>query len=277
MGVSSLAIVVRFLHFGPPAKPLFGALHGGRRLRQPASGVVLCNPFGEEAARSHRIYRVLARDLEAKGYPTLRFDYHGTGDSAGETAEGSVDLWLDDIVTAVEELAEEAKPKRMALLGLRLGGSLAALAAARRRLTIAHLLLWDPVVRGRAYLRELSVAHAAYMRSELAEWREPSGSDDAPSEALGTPLDPALREAIAAVDLTALDLSCDQVTVVSTQPGQQDMAALKQHLEGSSATRATWLEVATTTPWNSDEALNSAIIPKDVMNTLVEHIEAVSS
>jgi len=33
----------------------------------------------------HRTYRHLADRLTARGLPTLRFDYDGTGDSAGES------------------------------------------------------------------------------------------------------------------------------------------------------------------------------------------------
>src|SRR5882757_6389331 len=39
---------------------LLGSLHQPQRLRARSTAVLLCNPFGEEAARAHRSYRVLA-------------------------------------------------------------------------------------------------------------------------------------------------------------------------------------------------------------------------
>lgn len=238
--------------------------------------MVLCNPFGEEAIRAHRVYRIMARDLEQHGHPALRFDYRGTGDSAGASDEVSLESWLDDIAIAVAELMDKAKPKRLALIGLAFGGALAALAVTRRELSIHHLLLWDPVIRGDAYLRSLFDAHQSYMRSELPTWRDrrPTSADGDPTEALGTPIPDELRSAMAAVDLTKLDLPCDEITVVSTQRGP-DVDALRKHLDRN-AGRVTWLDVRPDTAWNSDEALNSAVIPKNVVDTLVSRVQAVS-
>src|ERR1051325_66360 len=62
-------------------QPLFAWLH------YPANpsghGVVLCAPLGYEQVHAHRSFRVLADQLAAAGVTALRFDYHGTGDSAG--------------------------------------------------------------------------------------------------------------------------------------------------------------------------------------------------
>jgi uncharacterized protein len=93
--------------------------------------VLLCNPFGEEAARAHRIYRVLATQLERSGYSVLRFDYSGTGDSMGESGDVSVIGWLDDIALAANELTLAVGARKLVAIGLRLGGTLAALAALR--------------------------------------------------------------------------------------------------------------------------------------------------
>jgi pimeloyl-ACP methyl ester carboxylesterase len=62
----------------------------------------------------------------------LRFDFRGCGDSEGDEAVAGTDAWRDDIGTAVEELKRRAGAARVALAGLRLGGTLAAQAAAGR-------------------------------------------------------------------------------------------------------------------------------------------------
>jgi len=67
-------------------RSLLGALHQPQRLRPRSTAVLLCNPFGEEASRSHRIYRVLATQLERAGFAALRFDYSGTGGLGGRRA-----------------------------------------------------------------------------------------------------------------------------------------------------------------------------------------------
>ena len=85
--------------------------------------MLLCNPFGEEASRAHRTFRVLATQLERAGYATLRFDYSGTGDSLGESTPPTLDAWLADIGAAAEHLRAASGAQRLAIIGLRLGGA----------------------------------------------------------------------------------------------------------------------------------------------------------
>ncbi|MDE2122022.1 MAG: alpha/beta hydrolase, partial [Betaproteobacteria bacterium] len=85
------------LRLDPLGRDLF-ALHqpaaaGARRHH----GVLICNPFGQEAIRAHRFLRVLSERLSASGFDVLRFDYFGTGDSAGTEAEADLDTWVRDI------------------------------------------------------------------------------------------------------------------------------------------------------------------------------------
>ena len=68
--------------FGPETRPLFGWVS------RPAGGLarggaILCPPMGEEGRAAHRTFRRLAEELAAAGIVALRFDYDGTGDSAG--------------------------------------------------------------------------------------------------------------------------------------------------------------------------------------------------
>src|ERR1017187_9509555 len=93
------------LHFGVPGRPLLGFYHP-RAEGAPgrAAGVVLCSPIGTDHTRPDWTYRHLAERLAAAGFPCLRFDLSGTGDSAGdELGAGTVRNWVEDIGAAVEE------------------------------------------------------------------------------------------------------------------------------------------------------------------------------
>ena len=70
--------------------------------------------------------------LAARGVHSLRFDYFGTGDSAGETTEADLKGWCGDIETAIDELTHMTGCRRVILIGMRLGGTLAAEVAAKR-------------------------------------------------------------------------------------------------------------------------------------------------
>ena len=141
--------------FGESTLQLFGAYHpangGGAR------GVLLCYPWAREYLLAHATFRLLAQRLADHGWHALRFDYRGTGDSAGDARAGGQAEWLQDVNTAVEELCEMATISSLALVGLRHGATLAALAAARRS-DVDRLVLWDPVYDGRRYLAEIGAA-----------------------------------------------------------------------------------------------------------------------
>lgn len=146
------SVFLEAFYFGPSATYLFGAYHpptnGNRR-----EGIVLCNPFGQEYLRAHRSLRRLAINLSALGYAVLRFDYRGTGDSAGTIDGVTADDWQEDIRLAVQELIDIAAVPKVALLGLRVGALLAAQVAANNP-QISRLVMWDPIVHGQVYIDE---------------------------------------------------------------------------------------------------------------------------
>jgi len=255
-------------------RQLLGALHQPQRLRHRGTAVLLCNPFGEEASRSHRTYRVLATQLERAGYACLRFDYSGTGDSLGDGEAATVDAWVDDVVTAAERLRIVSGAPRVAVVGLRFGATLAMLASARSDFRPRHLLLWDPVVEGAGYLRELVAQHRAYMRAEVGEaWQDRLriAADGTPSEALGAPISPALGAQIAAIDLAAVVPGAEQLTVITTSL-TPELARLRPRLPA--ATR--WLALAESPAWNTDAALNAMTVPMDIVQALIARIEEIS-
>lgn len=144
--------------FGPAGEELLGVWH------LPAGGaargaVVLCPPLGKEAVHAHRTVALAAQLLAERGVAALRFDYRGTGDSTGEELEpDAVTRWQADVATAVAHAREVAGTGGVALAGLRAGALLAGTAAASCG-PLTGLALWDPVVKGRAYVREQTVLY----------------------------------------------------------------------------------------------------------------------
>jgi pimeloyl-ACP methyl ester carboxylesterase len=267
------ATLVKVLHFGPPARQLLGTLHSPQRLRPRSAAVLLCNPFGEEASRAHRIYRVLATQLERSGYSVLRFDYGGTGDSMGESEDVDLAGWLADVERAAEEL-RGGQPRKLVAIGLRLGGTLAALASARGALRLRHLILWDPIVDGAAYVRELATMHRTYMRQELGmDWDAgPVSAGGFPREALGAPIPEALAAELAAIDLSAEEPRTEHVTVFSTSTsGATDR--LRRRL-APATTR--WIDLPGSPSWNSDAALNAQVVPMEIVQAVVARVEELS-
>lgn len=137
--------------FGPEGRPLFGWVHAPETGRSDGA-VVLCPPLARELTSAHFAYRLLARALARSGLTAVRFDYDGTGDSAGDDAEpGRVDAWLASVDEAVA-LARRTGAETVALVGMRLGALLALHAASRT--PVAAAVLWDPCPSGHRFLKE---------------------------------------------------------------------------------------------------------------------------
>jgi alpha-beta hydrolase superfamily lysophospholipase len=116
---------------------------------------VLCPPLGRDALKTYFSYRILAEQLAKRGVAALRFDYDGTGDSAGElTDPDRLDAWLASTAAALL-LARRCGAERVVLVGTTIGGTIAAHAAAADG-HVDGLVLWDAAISGWSYLRKHS-------------------------------------------------------------------------------------------------------------------------
>ncbi|BAI76495.1 hydrolase of the alpha/beta superfamily (plasmid) [Azospirillum sp. B510] len=169
----------------------FGWLHPAPGLR----GVVLCGPYGHEELCVHRAWKGFAERLAAAGLPTLRFDYPGSGDSAGDDGEPDrLRAWLDGIKAAVRRLREDTGVTELVLVGQRQGALLATAAArelAAEGLGVDMLVLLSPITSGRKALRELQALSSMVQRPvcnpeppERASWLNVVGIPVTPETAL---------------------------------------------------------------------------------------------
>ena len=187
------------LFFGDRTRRLFGVYSPGHAVGARARGAVLCAPWGPEYLRAHRSLAQLGKWLNEAGVHVLRFDWHGTGDSAGDMAEARLDGWVDDLHSAIDELKDTAGLQRVSLVGLRLGATLALRAAATRRRDIDGLVLWDPVMNGREHLAELRALHAATLGLR--------GLQAGPQELLGFAVSEALANVAKHARATTVDVT----------------------------------------------------------------------
>lgn len=159
------------LYFGPASRPLFGWYHEPVGKVRSALAMVICPPLGHEYVNSHRSLRHLADRCAAAGVPALRFDYDGTGNSAGADEDPDrLAAWLSSIREAMAQVRRLSGCQEMGLAGLRIGATLAALTSVD--VEISFLALWAPCTRGRAYVRELKAMQltgSSLFRPELTE------------------------------------------------------------------------------------------------------------
>src|SRR3954471_16221581 len=173
--------------------PIFGWYHSTPAALQSDCAAVICGPLGHEYTRSHRTMRHLADRLAEQGIPALRFDYHGIGDSPG--AELDVDrvaYWQASIRAAIRQARAISGRERICLIGVRLGGILAAAVACDTAVDL--LVLWNVPAKGKAYVRELQAI-------AMAAQRDPQASERG-LESAGFTMAPQTLDALRKIDLT---------------------------------------------------------------------------
>ncbi|MEP6546413.1 MAG: alpha/beta hydrolase [Gammaproteobacteria bacterium] len=233
------------LFLGTCERRLFGIYEPPALRRGHARAAVLCYPWGSEYVYAHRSMRHLATRLSQAGYHTLRFDYFGTGDSSGDLLDADLSGWKSDTESAIEGIKDIAGTRHVSLVGLRIGGTVAAKAAAQLPDGIDALVMWDPIVSGEEYLRSMHVAVAMPDASTVAEVN-------------GFPLSARMREDFQAINLCADLAAADKRSLVLVTERLASHDDLERAIPASGAGSA--LEfVAAPCPWREDVTLSGAV------------------
>ncbi|HYK95025.1 MAG TPA: alpha/beta fold hydrolase [Candidatus Dormibacteraeota bacterium] len=228
----------------PPPRPLylpadpdvvFGMFHAP--LDEPAArtAVLLLPPWGWDEIASYRSRRAWAEHLAEHRHPTLRIDFPGSGDSAGDPGDPArVEAWTSAVVTAASWLATATPAGRVAVIGLGLGGLIAGLAMGEGA-PIDELVLWAAPTHGRSFLRE----QRAFGKLQRDRYGPTEGADEALPDGwleIGGFVQSA--ETIAAVeqiDLRQMPIGPVQRVLLLGRDGLPVDVGLQQRLAGAGA------------------------------------------
>lgn len=194
-------------------------------------------PFGDEMNRTRNLVVREARALAQLGIGVLQMDLYGCGDSAGEFCDARWKLWQDDLALGHAWLADKLGLP-VGLWGLRLGALLALDYVSKATLPVSRLLLWQPVLRGSAFLTQLLRLRlaGALLDGETAGRTGTSQLRAAllngePTEIGGYMVAPELGAAIDHADASAMPpvrVPVDWFDVVATAGSPPGAAAVKQ-------------------------------------------------
>jgi pimeloyl-ACP methyl ester carboxylesterase len=269
------------LCFGSPERRLMGMFHPAATATAKKTGVVLCKPFGQEAIRAHRLFRVLAERLSRNGHPVLRFDYYGTGDSMGDDQEGCLSGWCDDVLAADRELRSISGVANTTWAGMRLGASVALLAAAQAPQQLSRLVLWDPIVDGRQYLDFLRAQHVAALEEAYSLPQRPSpavlAKDPATyrDEAIGFGISRKLREQIEMLDIKTHTWPSGPGSIVVINDPDMCGGEAANSVCTTDPEKVTLVVLRHGTEWTTDTAGKSAIVPAQALAQLAHQVEAL--
>ncbi len=110
----------------------------------PAPAVVVLHGFADTKAGRNFMYRTLARKMCAGGYVVYRFDFRGSGDSAGEFEEMTFQGQIADALGSLEMLEKlpQIDGSRLGIVGRSFGGCVAACVAAECS-DVRSIALWS--------------------------------------------------------------------------------------------------------------------------------------
>jgi len=153
--------------FESKGQQIVGMLHVPEgRGRFPA--VLLLHGFTGTKVEPHRMFVKISRTLAEHGIASLRFDFRGSGDSAGDFEDMTIRSEVTDSLEAIKFLARHKRvnSRRLALIGFSMGGAVGSHVVAREKHRIKSSVLIAPVAEGGGILDDLSTPDAV---SSLAE------------------------------------------------------------------------------------------------------------
>ncbi len=243
--------------FGTAEEQLFGYYHSPRGV---GSGAVLfCPSWGSEYQYAHRSLRVASRRLAELGFHAMRFDYSGTGDSWGSETDADMSRWIGDTAMAIDELKAMSGRSRVDLVGLRLGASVAAATATGRR-DVRRLVLWDPVVDGKEWVRAVLASSAGLLTGR-------DGTVEFGQRLVSASL-VAQMEAVDAADYRGS--TADRALLLETHAdGGRNFARLSDAL-----TRIEHQVVEDAHAWEEDDSIWNGMVPSRAIGSLMAWLRA---
>lgn len=214
----------------------------------------------------HRVYRQMSSLFTRSGFHVLRFDYYGCGDSAGESDQGNIEHWVEDITTAIDEITDAGGLSSVTVVGFRLGATLAAFAA-RERDDIENLVLWEPVIKGSNYLQQLAEMHQRWLNNNLPSSNHAEQQNGA-FEVIGFPVTPQLRQEIENIDLMSLQARIARRVCVFDSSESADNKNLVTKLN-SCADIVDYQHIPGSENWSESGGLDPLLIPNQILQSIV--------
>jgi alpha-beta hydrolase superfamily lysophospholipase len=257
------------LFFGDQERQLYGVYHMPDPAVARPLGAVLCAPVFHEAVDARRALRALGEQLATAGIHALRFDYQGTGDSAGDGDQCRVADWIQDIGTARDELASSRGLETVGLIGLRFGSTLAMQLAARSG-DVPFAVLWEPIVDGGPYMQGLRQLQRDWVAYE-SEQRPTARAHATQGEIFGHPLSVDLADGLASQDLTHGDAPAPADVLLVDEGSCAGLDGLERHLSGKGV-RVTHQRIDGGQIWRREFDGASAQVPRELVSQVVDWV-----
>ena len=257
--------------FGDSSKQLYGVYHPPASQTYRDEAILICYPIGEEYIRTHRVLTQLTGRLTGLGFHVLRFDYYGSGNSAGSTGDGDVTQWVQDIKTALTELKDMSAVSRLSVIGIRFGAALAALASSETR--INKLVLWDPVTDGKAYVQGMKKMQQALLEQHRHRInRSTEQMPHSPNEYFGIVFPDPVLQSRSGLDLKNSQILANKIslTVSEEKPGYTSLLETMQ----KNNLPVEYNYIQNEDVWDNIESLKLALISPALLQSIATFLDS---
>ncbi|AEF17870.1 alpha/beta hydrolase fold protein [Thermoanaerobacterium xylanolyticum LX-11] len=157
-----------------PVELTYGSktLRGMMHIPNSASGkvpmIAIFHGFTGNKVESHFIFVKLSRELEKVGIGSVRFDFYGSGESDGDFVDMTFSGELEDARNIVEFIKNYPATDidNIGILGLSMGGAIAAIIANEYKNIVKSLVLWAPAFNMRDIVILQSQSEAGNLLSQ---------------------------------------------------------------------------------------------------------------
>jgi uncharacterized protein len=111
----------------------------------PVPAVLMLHGFASQKDEVGDMYKRLAAALAERGIGSLRIDFRGWGESAGDMVDSTVSGQVEDAAEAYAYLSglDSVDPQRIGLIGFSLGGGIAVVSAGENPDWYQSMVLWS--------------------------------------------------------------------------------------------------------------------------------------
>jgi len=216
--------------------------------------------------RAHHTQVVLAKKLQSLGFPVMRFDYSGTGDSSGSIQ--TLARWREETLVVVDAFKRRTGVQRVSLVGTRLGGTIAIQAS--YEVGFKRLLLWDPVTSGPDYLQAFEKAHHRLLH-RVPDEAPHASNQKFTDQSCGYPWPLSIQQEIALISPNSLNTFCKKVQIVSSDTSKS-LASMVDRWKGEG------IDVVSRQPgedlkWAHDLYLTHRVLAPSSLRLLAQYAE----
>jgi uncharacterized protein len=258
-------------YFGDSNKQLYGVYDPPNSNDFSDAGVLLCYPMAQEYLRCHWASRQLVNRLSHAGTHCIRFDYYGTGDSAGISSDADVGQWRSDVNTVLTELKDISGASKISLVGLRFGAAIAATAPVNSH-RIRNLVLWDPVVSGASYIDSLREMHKSLLdRLEVFHKNREQQQFHGMEELLGFRYSDRMIAEIRSINLLEIaEFNAENIFIIISEQ-REEYDQLREHLQSLGLLKG-YRVTSSSCEWDNLREIENALIANDMITAICNEL-----